>query len=216
MDPETKPTDGGNADLIAAREMADRRKRQLEEARTQVSTLTERLTALESKESERQQESEAAKQERQRKAGEFEALEADLKAKLAAIEAEREALTGEVGVYRDRTKAEIDQLLEGRDDADALRADLDGIPLEKQLSIIRRTVSVSDNAPVPSPGGQPRQPGGHVVPASLTPEQDAFAESQGWRTPEAKADFAQRLALRQAGREQTQAGLAVNAPKGGE
>ena len=216
MTDDQKPTDGGNADLIAAREMADRRKKQLEEARGQVATLTERLAALEAKESERQQESEAARQERQKKAGEFEALEKDLKAQIAAIKAEREALTTEVSVYRDRTKAEIDKLLEGRDDAAAVRADLDGIPLERQLSIVRRTVSAPDAGPIPGPNGQPRPPGHATAPASLTPEQDAFAESQGWRTKEAKADFAERLAARQSEREKTQAGLAVVAPKGGE
>jgi len=214
MSDEPTPKDGGSADLIAAREMAERRKRQLEEARTQVSTLTERLTALEAKESERQQESEAAKQERQRKAGEFEAIEADLKAKIAALEAERDGLTGEVGVYRERTQGEIDKLLDGRDDADAIRADLEGMQLDKQLAWVKRTAATVEPTPVPSPTGQPRKPGGGAAPPALTAEQDAFAEQQGWRTPEEKADFAARLASKAEAREQG-GGPTVITPKAG-
>jgi hypothetical protein len=216
--PTAAPT-GGDGDLAKYRDMADRRKRQRDEHAAALSAANTRLAELESAERERKGALETAEQERARKAGEFESIEASLNAKIAELEAEREALTGEVGTYRTATQSEIDALLDGRDDADEIRKDLDGIPLERQLSIVKRTATAGPPQPIPGPGGQPRRPGGGIGgKPTLTPEEEAEAKSRGWTTPEQLERFAAQLAKTRAAREARQSGASgptIITPKAG-
>ncbi len=210
---------GESGDLAKYRDMADRRKRQLEEANASNAGLLERLNALEAKEQERAAKLETVEQDRLRKAGEFETIESNLTARITEIEAREAALTGEVDVYRSRTQAEIDAILDGNPEAEAIRADLEGLALDRQLSILKRNADAKDSGPVAGPGGQPRVPGHATATAALSPEQDAFAESQGWRTPEEKADFAARVADKATKRDSDalyMAGMTIVAPKAGE
>ena len=99
--------------------------------------LKQRLSELEEQERKRQEEQEKAEAERRKKAGEFETVEADLRKKIADLEAETSGYKERLNVFVSQAEQELEAMLKDHDGADNIRSQLEGLPVEKQLGLVK-------------------------------------------------------------------------------
>jgi hypothetical protein len=152
--PEEEPKRSVEDELAKYRSIAERKEKQAKAAAEQVAAMMERLSEYEAKERERAEAQKAAEQEKLAHAGEFEKLKQEWEAERRAIAADLDKYKSEVEVYRKRDEDVLTQLLEGRDDAEQILGDLDGLPLARKLAAVQRIVGV-DATTAPSINGKP-------------------------------------------------------------
>jgi len=159
-------------------------KGELTRRREETEALKAKLAKLEDGATKRKTAEEKAEAARKKAAGEFDGLEADYQGKIAAKEAALNAMNSRVAAFEAGYQTQIDAKLKDHPEAESIRADLEGIPVERQLGLVSKIVAASIAPPKPrGPTGDPASGdlGAIDVPAEImtTAQSDAARRHPG-------------------------------------
>lgn len=129
-------------------------KGELTRRREENDALKARLDKFDKAEAKRQKAADERTAAKKKEEGDYAGLEADLKGKIAAGDSEREGIQKRLDAFMMRDKAELDAILDGRDDADTIRVDLEGIPIERQLGLARKFLAADGETKPKGPTGE--------------------------------------------------------------
>jgi len=193
-----KTKEGGTdltAELAKYRDMAERYKKQRDETKTLLESIQKQSKEMEQALAELKAAEEKKKAESLEAKGEYEKLKSDWEQKLQELKAAKEKYETELESYRTRDQKEIEKLLAGREDAEELKAEIDGLPLSKQLSLARRLVGTQNTITPPSGAGSPQNRTGNndakVAKLLAEPYFQTFANNSGIHDEKELKQFAE-------------------------